>query len=164
MTALPIRIIPPPPPGYSWESLMREAIAEAALARDAGEIPVGALVLSGDGNILARTGNAVERLGDPTAHAEILALRTAASKVGNYRLEGCVLLSTLEPCLMCAGALVHARVAGLVYGAADLKAGCVSSCLEGLDFPFLNHRVWHMGGVAIDACAGLLYDFFARRR
>jgi tRNA(adenine34) deaminase len=161
---IPARIIPPPPPGHSWESLMREALAEALLARDAGEVPVGALVVSGNGDILARAGNAVERLNDPTAHAEILALRAACRVVGNYRLEGCVLLSTLEPCLMCAGALVHARLAGLVYGAADPGAGGVSSCLDGLDLPFLNHRVWHMGGVSGDRCAGLLCDFFERRR
>ena len=158
------RIIPPPPPGHSWESLMQEAIAEAVLARDAGEVPVGALVVSSGGKILARAGNAVERLSDPAAHAEILALRAAAHVVGNCRLEGCILLATLEPCLMCIGALVHARVAGLVYGVADPKAGAVSSCLDGLELPFLNHRVWHMGGVAEKGCAVLLRDFFVQRR
>jgi tRNA(adenine34) deaminase len=143
---------------------MQEAIAEALLARDANEVPVGALVVSGDGAILARAGNAVERLSDPTAHAEILALRAAAHAVGNCRLEDCILLATLEPCLMCAGALVHARVAGLVYGALDPKAGGVSSCLDGLELPFLNHHVWHMGGVAEDRCAQLLREFFEQRR
>ena len=143
---------------------MQEAIAEAFLARDAGEVPVGALVVSGNGKILARAGNAVERLSDPTAHAEILALRMAAHAVGNCRLEGCILLTTLEPCLMCAGALVHARMAGLVYGAIDPKAGAVSSCLDGLELPFLNHHVWHMGGVEEKDCAALLRDFFAQRR
>jgi tRNA(adenine34) deaminase len=143
---------------------MREAMAEACLARDAGEVPVGALVVSGNGDILARAGNAVERLNDPTAHAEILALRAACHAVGNYRLHGCVLLTTLEPCLMCAGALIHARMSGLVYGAADHKAGSVSSCLDGLDLPSLNHRVWHMGGVSEEGCAELLRAFFEQRR
>ena len=143
---------------------MQEAIAEALLARDANEVPVGALVVSGDGAILARAGNAVERLSDPTAHAEILALRAAAHAVGNCRLEDCILLATLEPCLMCAGALVHARVAGLVYGALDPKAGGVSSCLDGLELPFLNHHVWHMGGVSESRCAQLLREFFEQRR
>jgi len=143
---------------------MREAVAEACLARDAGEVPVGALVVSGSGGIVARAGNAMARLNDPTAHAEILALRAACRAAGNYRLEGCVLLTTLEPCLMCTGALVHARISGLVYGVADRKAGSISSCLDGLDLPFLNHRVWHMGGVAEGACAELLRGFFEQRR
>jgi len=143
---------------------MQEAIAEAHLARDASEVPVGALVVSSDGIILARAGNAAERLCDPTAHAEILALRTATQAVGNCRLEGCILLATLEPCLMCAGALVHARMAGLVYGAIDPKAGAISSRLDGLELSFLNHRVWHMGGVSEDKCAELLRDFFEQRR
>lgn len=162
--ALSDRIVPPPPGEHSWESLMREAVAEARRADQAGEVPVGALVVSGNGDIQARAGNAVERLRDPTAHAEMLALREACRKAGNFRLEGCVLVSTLEPCLMCTGALVHARVAGLVYGTADTKAGAAASRLDGLDLPFLNHRVWHMGGIAEELCAQLLRDFFERRR
>ena len=161
----PGRIIPPPPPGWtSWEAVMDEALAEARRARDAGEVPVGAVLLSGHGDVLARSGNAVEILGDPTAHAEMLALRWASLTAGNHRLEGAVLAVTLEPCLMCAGALAHARLAGVVYGAADKNAGAVASCLEALDEPFLNHRVWHMGGVREEACAALLRDFFLARR
>lgn len=143
---------------------MDEALAEARSARDEGEVPVGAVLLSGHGDVLARAGNAVERLGDPTAHAEVLALRRACRKAGNHRLEGAVLAVTLEPCLMCAGALVHARLAGVVFGAADKSAGAVTSCLEAFDEPFLNHRVWHMGGVREAECAVLLRDFFLAKR
>lgn len=143
---------------------MGEALNEARAARDAGEVPVGAVLVSGHGNILARAGNASESLSDPTAHAEVRVLREAAQNTGNYRLEGCVLVATLEPCLMCAGALVHARVAGVVYGARDPAAGAVESCLEALEMPFLNHRVWHMGGICDMECAGLLQDFFSGRR
>lgn len=165
MRAGPTRIIPPPPPGWTdWERIMAEALAEAEHARDAGEVPVGAVVLSSRGDIIGRAGNAVERLCDPTAHAEMLAIRAAARMVGNYRLDGCFLAVTLEPCLMCAGALTHARLAGLVYGAPDARAGAVSSCLDGLEQPFFNHRVWHMGGIAEPACSALLRDFFSIRR
>ena len=157
-------IVPPPPGGRTWESLMYEALEEARAAEAAGEVPVGALVVSGHGVVLSRAGNAVERRNDPTAHAELLALREACRVSGNYRLEGCVLVVTLEPCLMCAGSLAHARLAGLVYGAADARAGAVVSCVDGLDMPFLNHRVWHMGGVEAKSCAKLLCDFFERRR
>ena len=159
------RIIPPPPPGWaSWEAIMDQALAEAEAAKSRGEVPVGAVLLSGHGEVLARAGNAVERLRDPTGHAEILALRQACRKAGNYRLEGAVLAVTLEPCLMCAGALAHARLAGLVFGAADPAAGAVSSCFDALDEPFLNHRVWHMGGVREARCAALLRDFFQAKR
>ena len=165
MTLAPRRIIPPVPPGWrSWEDIMGEALAEARLAREAGEVPVGAVLLSGHGKILARSGNAVEQLRDPSAHAEMLVLREACRVTGNHRLEGCVLAVTLEPCLMCAGALVHARLAGLVYGAPDPAAGAVQSCLEALDMPFLNHRVWHMGRIRAAGCADMLRGFFAERR
>lgn len=143
---------------------MDEALVQARAARDAGEVPVGALLLSGHGEVLSLAGNAVEKLGDPTAHAEMLALRLACRRAGNYRLEGAVLVVTLEPCLMCAGALAHARLAGLVFGAVDKNAGAVISCRETLDEPFLNHRVWHMGGVREAECAALLHDFFLARR
>ncbi|MDL2266523.1 tRNA adenosine(34) deaminase TadA [Desulfovibrio sp. OttesenSCG-928-G15] len=143
---------------------MQSALEQADAAGRQGEVPVGAVLVAGDGAILGRSCNRVEAQKDPTAHAEVLALRHAAAAVGNYRLEGTVLVVTLEPCMMCAGALVHARIAGLVYGAADARAGAVSSCLDGLDEPFHNHRVWHMGGVLGTECAGRLQAFFEQRR
>ncbi len=158
--------MPPPPPGHTWESLMDQAIraARASLASDCKEVPVGAVIAAPDGTILAEASNAVIRPHDPTGHAEIRALRAAAKASGNYRLSGCVMAVTLEPCLMCAGALVHARLAGVVYGAADMRAGAVISCLEGLDLHCHNHRVWHYGGVRSAECARLLHAFFTERR
>ena len=162
---IPHRIVPPPPPGWpSWEDVMAEALTEARKAGEAGETPVGAVVLSGHGDILGKAGNAVESLCDPTAHAEILALRAASQEAGNYRLEGCFLVATLEPCLMCAGAAAHARVAGVVYGAYDVRAGAVESRLDGLEVPFLTHYPWHMGGICATECADLLRSFFSARR
>ncbi len=154
--------VPSPPPGHSWEALMDLAIDEARRAAAYGEVPVGAVVVDKTGRLLARAHN--EPLGrcDPTAHAEIQALRRAGSALGNYRLENCILIVTLEPCLMCAGALVHARMAGVVFGAADRKAGAVVSCLDGLEQPFHNHIPWHMGGIRSAACAALLRNFFGR--
>ena len=143
---------------------MRLALEEAALAARNGEVPVGAVVVAPDGAIVGRGRNAPLQANDPTAHAEIRALREAAQTLGNYRLTGCVLLATLEPCLMCAGALVHARVKGLVYGAADPRAGAVASRLEGLELPYHNHTVWHCGGILEEECAALLRDFFSTRR
>jgi tRNA(adenine34) deaminase len=127
------------------------------------EVPVGALVADESGRILGRGGNAVERLNDPSAHAEILALRAAGNALGSCRLSGCVMVTTLEPCLMCVGALRHARIDGLVYGAVDVRAGAVVSCLHGLDMAGAA-AIWHMGGVRGEACAGLLREFFAARR
>ncbi|GFH62911.1 MAG: tRNA(adenine34) deaminase [Candidatus Desulfovibrio kirbyi] len=129
-----------------------------------GEMPVGAVVAAPDGRVLARAHNAPIALCDPVAHAELLALRAAGQVLGNYRLNGCVLLVTLEPCPMCAAALVHARLAGLVFGAADALAGAVISRAEYLDVSFCNHRIWRMGGVRAEECAALLRDFFAQRR
>jgi tRNA(adenine34) deaminase len=165
MNSVPKRIVPPPPPGFSnWEELMAEALDEAGAAGAAGDVPVGALLVSGEGRIQARAGNAVERLRDPTAHAEMLVLREASVRMGTSRLSGCVLVSTLEPCLMCAGALILARPAGLVYGAADPEAGAVDSRLDALDMPFLKHAVWRMGGVSEGECSAVLRNFFRRRR
>lgn len=143
---------------------MALALAEAESAGAAGEVPVGAVVAAADGRVLASAGNAPLGLCDPTAHAEILALRAAAAVTGNYRLSGCVLVVTLEPCAMCAAALIHARVDGLVYGAADPLAGAVISRGEYLDAPRANHRVWHMGGICSRQCAALLRGFFRRKR
>lgn len=159
------RIIPPVPPGWlSWEALMAEALVEAGRAEAKNEVPVGAVLVSGNGQILGRGHNTPESLHDPTAHAEVAALRAACLASRNYRLEGCVLVVTLEPCLMCVGALAHARVAGLIYGAADAKAGAVDSRFDGLEQSFLNHRVWSLGGIRGEECAALLRGFFERRR
>ncbi len=153
--------IPSAPKGYTWEQLMDMALEEAHKASSLhDEVPVGAVLVSAQGEILARAHNACIHKHDPTAHAEILALRQAGKKIENYRLKGTVLVVTLEPCLMCAGALVHARIDGLVYGAQDLKAGAISSCCDSLEQPFLNHKVWHMGGVKSEKCAELLKTFF----
>lgn len=143
---------------------MSIALDAAGTAAASGEVPVGAVLLSGHGEVLAVSGNEPESRNDPTAHAEILTLRRACRKTGNYRLEGCTLAVTLEPCLMCAGSLAHARVSGLVYGARDPAAGAVESCIEALELPFLNHRVWHMGGICATECGDLLRNFFQKRR
>ena len=156
--------VPPAPPGHSWESLMGRALERARLAAAAGEIPVGAVIAAPDGTVLAEAGNAPVGLHDPTAHAEILALRQAGHGLGNYRLGGCVLVVTLEPCAMCAAACIHARLAGVVYGAADSQAGAVVSRAEYFDAQSANHSLWHMGGVLGAECAELLRGFFAARR
>ena len=142
---------------------MEAALAEAHEAEAEGEVPVGAVVVR-DGEIIARTHNQPVGLNDPTAHAEILALRAAAERLGNYRLTDCDLYVTLEPCVMCAGALVHARVRRLVYAAADPKAGAVASLLRLLEAPHLNHRVEVVAGVLAEEAAALLQRFFALRR
>ena len=143
---------------------MELALEEARGCAAAGEVPVGALVAAPDGRVLARCGNAPVRCNDPTAHAEVLALRAAGAALGNYRLNGCVLVVTLEPCAMCAAAIIHARLAGVVYGAADPLAGAVTSRAEYFDAQCANHSVWHMGGVRSEECAALLHDFFDARR
>lgn len=147
----------------SDEQFMQMAIEEAAAAARAGEVPVGAVAVSG-GEVLARSHNCTVGLNDPTAHAEVLALRRAAERLGNYRLNGVDLYVTLEPCAMCAGALVQARVERLIYGADDPKAGAVRSCARLLEAPFLNHRVEVHAGVLASECAALLEKFFAERR
>lgn len=156
--------VPPPPAGYSWEALMDKALDQAQCAAQSGEVPVGAVLAHQSGRILACTHNQPVSSHDPTAHAEILALRQAGQCLHNYRLNQCVLVVTLEPCLMCTGALVHARLGGLVFGAADTKAGAVISCLDGLAQSFHNHAVWYMGGVRSAECAALLQTFFASQR
>lgn len=159
------RIMPSPPPSWdSWEDIMREALAEAKAAAKQGEIPVGAVVVARDGAIVGRGRNAPIVSCDPTSHAEIAAIRQAAAAIGNYRLKGCLLAVTLEPCLMCAGAIVHARLEGVVFGAADPKAGAVISRLDGFDLPMNNHRPWQAGGILEETCAAMLRDFFAGRR
>jgi tRNA(adenine34) deaminase len=142
---------------------MEEAIREARAAADRGEVPVGAVIVSG-GSIVARAGNRTIADCDPTAHAEIVALREAAKAVANHRLPGATLYVTIEPCAMCAGAMIQARVKRLVYGADDPKAGAVRSCLAVLEHPQLNHRVEVTPGVQAEAAAVLLKNFFAMRR
>lgn len=143
---------------------MRLAVAEAASAEAAGEVPVGALVLSPAGEILGRGNNQVLRTNDPTAHAEMVALRQAGAALGNYRLLDCTLVCTLEPCAMCAGAILHARLARLVYAARDPKAGACGSVLSVLNHPALNHRVEVVEGVLASEAGAALSAFFRRRR
>lgn len=150
------------PPGH--EDAMRRALAQAAAAAARGEVPVGAVVLDPSGTVLAEAGNAREATGDPTAHAEVLALRAAAAVRGEWRLDGCTLVVTLEPCTMCAGAAVLSRVARVVYGAPDPKAGAAGSLWDVLRDRRLNHRPEVIVGVLADECAAVLRDFFAARR
>lgn len=142
---------------------MRLALEEARAAAAAGEVPIGAVVAH-EGKILARAGNRTIRDCDPTAHAEIVALREAAGVLGNYRLTGTTLYVTVEPCSMCAGAMIQARIDRLVYGCDDPKGGAVRSCFEVLSQPRLNHQVEVTAGVLADECAALLQSFFAARR
>lgn len=159
------RIMPsPPPPFSSWEEIMREALQEAGNAARQGEIPVGAVILSPTGAVIGRGRNAPIAMNDPTSHAEIMAIRAAAATFGNYRLNGSVMAVTLEPCLMCVGAIVHARLAGVVFGAADAKAGAVLSRVNGFEIPVHNHIPWHAGGILEEECVSLLRDFFTARR
>jgi tRNA(adenine34) deaminase len=147
-----------------YDLVMRRALGLAAAAVDTGDVPVGAVVLSPDGGVLGEAGNARERDGDPTAHAEVLALRAAARVVGSWRLEGCTLVVTLEPCTMCAGALVLARVGRLVYGADDPKAGAVGSLWDVVRDRRLNSRPEVVRGVLAEESGALLRDFFAAHR
>jgi len=142
---------------------MQLALAEARQAEAEGEVPVGAVVVR-EGELIAAAHNRPIGLKDPTAHAEVLALRAAAEKLGNYRLTGCDLYVTLEPCAMCVGALMHARLRRLVYGAADPKAGAVVSCLRLLESPHWNHRVEVTSGILAEESAALLRQFFSSRR
>jgi len=142
---------------------MAEALSLARAARDRGEVPVGAIVVS-DGAIIGRGGNAPIAANDPTAHAEIAALRDAAIALGNYRLPGCTLYVTLEPCAMCAGAILHARISRLVYGARDPKTGACGSVVDLFGDVRLNHHATAEGGVLADECGKLLSDFFGRLR
>jgi tRNA(adenine34) deaminase len=149
--------------GDAQERLMALAIERARAAAEHGDVPIGAVLARG-GKPLAAAGNERELRRDPTAHAEILAIRDAAEALGGWRLPGTTLYVTLEPCAMCAGAIVLARVPTVVYGAPDPKAGAAGSVLDVLAEPALNHRPEVFGGVLEEECAGLLRDFFASRR
>lgn len=156
--------IPQAPHGYTWEKLMELALHMAEEGAKAGEVPVGALVCDMQGNILAMAHNLSIGECDPSAHAEIAALRTAGKKRGNYRLSDCVLVVTLEPCIMCTGAVREARLAGLVFGAYDKRAGAVCSCYEGLNCPSLGVNTWHYGGVLAEKSIAVLQKFFKEKR
>lgn len=146
------------------EGWMREALLAAREAESLGEVPVGACLVSGDGVLLARAGNRTRTDCDPTAHAEIVALRAAARLTNNYRLTDAVMYATIEPCAMCAGALVQARVKRLVYGAQDERAGAVVSQFRICDTGALNHRMEIMSGVLEEECRAIMQGFFRARR
>jgi tRNA(adenine34) deaminase len=142
---------------------MRLAIAEAARAQQHGEVPVGAVVVI-DGRVVSRGFNQPISSHDPTAHAEIVAIRAAAAVVGNYRLTGATLYVTIEPCLMCVGAMIHARIGVVVYGAAEPRAGALVSATRAHETPGLNHRLIVVGGVLEDECRAAMQEFFKQRR
>ncbi|MGM0646340.1 MAG: nucleoside deaminase [Thermodesulfobacteriota bacterium] len=153
------------PSNTDWESLMELALDEAEAAQANGEIPIGAVVVDAQKRILSHSPNRTITDSDPTAHAEIVALRRACRNSGNYRLPGTVLVVTLEPCLMCLGAIVQARLAGVVFAARDPKAGAIVSQLEGPHLPWLNHRFWVRETPSHEAASRtLLQDFFRQRR
>ncbi|MFD4969846.1 tRNA adenosine(34) deaminase TadA [Streptomyces sp. NPDC058424] len=154
----------PDPVRDPWRAAMRLALDEAGQAVPGGDVPVGAVVLSADGTTVLGVGhNEREATGDPTAHAEVLAIRRAAAKTGQWRLSGCTLLVTLEPCTMCAGAIVLSRVDRVVYGARDEKAGAAGSLWDVVRDRRLNHRPEVIEGVLAEECAALLTDFFRGR-
>jgi len=146
-----------------FDDLMLAAIDEARRARDAGEVPIGAVVAL-DRQIVGRGFNQPISSGDPTAHAEIVAIRHAAQAIGNYRLTGAVLCVTIEPCLMCVGALVHARIRTLVFGAAEPRTGAVTSTVRGIELPGHNHRFEVVSGIQETACREMMQSFFKDRR
>jgi tRNA(adenine34) deaminase len=145
------------------ETWMREALSEARKAEAEGEVPVGAVVLLNE-KIVGRGHNSSIQLRDPSAHAEILALRQAARNTSNYRIPGSILIVTIEPCIMCVGAMIQARVEALIYGAADTKAGAVQSCFQLANGAQLNHRIQALSGVLEEDCGSILRAFFASRR
>jgi tRNA(adenine34) deaminase len=145
------------------EAFMRAALEQARLAAHAGEVPVGAVVVSA-GEVVGAGFNQPIGSHDPTAHAEVVAIRAAAARVGNYRLTGATLYVTVEPCLMCVGAMVHARIRTVVFGATEPKAGAVVSTLAAHELPSLNHRMTAVGGVLEDECREVIQAFFRDRR
>ena len=142
---------------------MRAALDQARLARERGEVPVGAVVVL-DGQVIGEGYNQPIASHDPTAHAEIVALRDAARRLGNYRLTGARLYVTIEPCQMCVGAMVHARIATVIYGTREPKAGAIDSAMRAHEHPALNHRMEAVGGVLEEECRDLIQEFFASRR
>lgn len=146
------------------ETWMRVAIAAAVEARELGEVPVGACIVDAERNVISAAGNRTITNCDPTAHAEIIALRIAGEAIGNYRLSGATLYSTIEPCVMCAGALVHARIKRLVFGARDERFGAALSVFRLCDSDLLNHKILLTEGVMEKECRSLMQDFFRARR
>lgn len=161
----PLPVAPETLPG-GWEhaGLMRQALDAAELAAGLYEVPVGAVIIDDQGALLAKACNAPVSSKDPTAHAEIRCLRQACEIVGNYRLPGAVMAVTLEPCMMCVGALTHARLAGVIFGASDPRTGALVSRLPLHEQSYLNHFFWILGGIMEDECAAMLQDFFRERR
>lgn len=145
------------------EHFMRQALEQARRAAACGEVPVGAVVVK-DGQVIGRGHNSPLSAQDPTAHAEVLALREAARTLGNYRLEGCTLYVTLEPCTMCSGAMLHARVDAVVYGAAEPRTGAAGSVLDVFGYPAINHQTRVLRGVLAAQCSALMAEFFQQRR
>jgi len=151
-------------PDQPYDAAMRAALDEARQAHGSGDVPIGAIVLAADGAVIGRGHNVRERDGDPTGHAELVAVREAARATGGWRLSGCTLVVTLEPCTMCAGAIVLSRLDRLVFGAFDPKAGAVGSLWDVVRDRRLNHRPEVVSGVLADDCSALLDDFFAHQR
>lgn len=151
-------------PVFTHEAAMRLALAEAERARALGEVPIGAVVISPDSLLIGAGCNRPITGIDPTAHAEIEAIRAAAREIGNYRLTGCTLYVTVEPCMMCVGAMVHARVGLVVYGAPEPKSGALGSTIRAHEAPGLNHRVEVIGGVLEEECRAVIQDFFRMKR
>jgi tRNA(adenine34) deaminase len=147
-----------------YDAAMRAALDEAKIALESGDVPIGAVILDPGGSVMARGHNVREREGDPTGHAELVAVRRAAQALGAWRLDGCTLVVTLEPCTMCAGAVVLSRLDRLVFGAFDPKAGAVGSLWDVVRDRRLNHRPEVVAGVLAEQCSGLLDDFFAHQR
>ena len=150
--------------GTRWHEAMRLALEEAEAARRHGDVPIGAVILDAAGVAIASAGNERELTGDPTAHAEVVAIRRAAEALGQWRLTNCTLVVTLEPCTMCAGAIVASRIGHLVFGAFDEKAGAVSSLWDVVRDPRLNHRPTVTSGVLAHECGAVLESFFGERR
>jgi len=161
-----MRIPTPPdaPRGTTWRGLMDVAFEEACKAAKIGEAPIGAALFTCSGELIAKAHNRPIGLNDPTGHAEILCLRAAGAITNNYRLSNTILAVTLEPCLMCTGAIIHGRVGGVVMGALDPRAGALVSNLDGHALPFTNHKIWTIQGVMEDECSALLKRFFLERR
>ncbi len=159
-----MHIVPTSPVGHSWESLMLVALGEAQKAKNKEEVPVGAVLVHKNGEILAKAHNLTRELNDPTAHAEIVALRKACKDTQNFRLADTYLVVTLEPCIMCLGALREARISGIIFGAYDVQIGAVCSYIEGAELELKSPKPWFMGGICEEQCKKILQVFFAEKR